>query len=146
MHNQNTLHNYAALCENTKRTQLPEAAFVGPRFGVVCLHVVFHMRRRGSPAFAQLPFLRRVADRIAACVASHKKLTVARWSCVVGMLPRSKIERTKSNSLSFMRPAPSVGATCRSDAFSGCLVLLQLRSMCAVVQVVCPQAGHPLFE
>ena len=146
MHYQNTLHNYAALCGNTKRAQRPEAAFVGPRFGVMCVHVVFHMRRRRSPAFAQLPFLRRVADRIAACVASHTKLTVACWSCVVGMLPRSKIERTKSNSLSLMRPAPTIGATCRSHAFSGCLVLLQLRSICAVVQVVCPHAGHPLFE
>ena len=129
-----TLHSQAALCEGaTERAQQPEATFVGPRVDVVCLHVVPLMNRRRSTVSPQLPFPRRVADRIAVCVESHTKLTVARRSCIVGMLLRSKIDRTKSNSFSLMRPAPTDGATCRSHAFSRCLMLLQLLSMCAVL-------------
>ena len=84
-------------------------------------------------SITQLQFLRRVADRIAVLVESHTKLTVACRSFVIGILLRSKIDRTKSNSFNVMRPAPTDGATCRSHAFKRCLVLLQLLSMCAVL-------------
>ena len=81
----------------------------------------------------QLPFLRRVADRIAVLVDSHTKLTVACRSFVIEILLRSKIDRTKYNSFNVTRPALTDGATCRSHAFKRCLVLLQLLSMCAML-------------
>ena len=108
------------------------ALFVAVR---VAVHLIYK--------FPWLPSLRRVAAFIAACVESHMRVTVARRSSWVEMLLRSRIDCVKACSLSVIRMGPVDGSTRLSHAFRQCLVLLQLRNMCAMLLSVCPHAGQP---